>query len=279
MEGPFVACVRVGGEEVRGCLSDLPLDVLRGCRPVRSPGVYQRQRHMPGHWFSTTAGGFLEYESLLERDWMLLMDFDRGVDWICEQPLRLLYVKDGRPASHVPDLLVWRGHLARHSHPPRPPSRPTRVLASHRRLPPPHQRGLRPPIPTTLRSRPRTPASSGLCQRKPHAGPDKQTNVPPGTTEIISSLCVRSLQPRLSSPQQSGSSPLAARATPLRRHPRTRARSICALLTFPGSPLPGDQPKRAPAPSAPSALYGKVRQRLDERQRRHRDRISNVREP
>jgi hypothetical protein len=50
----------------------------------------------------------LEYESLLERDWMLLMDFDREVESICEQPLRLRYLKDGLPASHVPDLLVWR---------------------------------------------------------------------------------------------------------------------------------------------------------------------------
>jgi hypothetical protein len=63
---------------------------------------------MPGRWFSTTAARFLEYESLLERDWMLLMDFDREVEWICEQPLRLRYVSDGRPVSHVPDLLVWR---------------------------------------------------------------------------------------------------------------------------------------------------------------------------
>jgi hypothetical protein len=99
--GPFVARVRVDGEQVRGCLSDLSLDLLKGCRPVRSPGVYQRQRHMPGRWFSTTAGCFLEYESLLERDWMLLLDFDREVEWICEQPLRLHYCKDGRLASHV----------------------------------------------------------------------------------------------------------------------------------------------------------------------------------
>ena len=70
-------------------MADLSLDLLRRCEPVRSPGVYQRQRHMPGRWFSTTAGRFLEYESLLERDWMLLMDFDREVEWICEQPLRL----------------------------------------------------------------------------------------------------------------------------------------------------------------------------------------------
>jgi hypothetical protein len=104
--GPFEAGVRVGGEEVRGCLADLSLE--RRCEPVRTPGVYQRQRHMPGRWFSTTAGRFLEYESLLERDWMLLMDFDREVEWIYEQPLRLRYLRDGRPVSHVPDLLVWR---------------------------------------------------------------------------------------------------------------------------------------------------------------------------
>jgi hypothetical protein len=106
--GPFEAHIRVGGEEVRGGLADLSLDLLRGCAPVRRPGAYQRQRHMPGHWFSSTAGRFLEYESLLERDWMLLLDFDREVEWICEQPLRLRYRKDERPASHVPDLLVWR---------------------------------------------------------------------------------------------------------------------------------------------------------------------------
>ena len=108
MTGPFEACVRVGGEEIWGCLADLSLDLLRRCEPVRMPGVYRRQRHMPGRWFSTTSGRFLEYESLLERDWMLLMDFDREVEWICEQPLRLRYVSDGRPVSHVPDLLVWR---------------------------------------------------------------------------------------------------------------------------------------------------------------------------
>jgi cation diffusion facilitator family transporter len=41
-------------------------------------------------------------------DWMLSMDFDREVDWVCDQPLRLRYVKDGRSASAVANLLVWR---------------------------------------------------------------------------------------------------------------------------------------------------------------------------
>lgn len=106
--GPFVASVSVGGTAVRRALAELPLDSLRRCEPVRSPGVYRRQRHMPGRWFSTTTGRFLEYESLLERDWMLLMDFDREVEWICEQPLQLRYCVDGQQARHVPDLLVWR---------------------------------------------------------------------------------------------------------------------------------------------------------------------------
>jgi hypothetical protein len=57
---------------------------------------------MPGLWFSTTAGRFLEYESLLERDWILLLDFDLEVEWICEQPLRLRYRKDGALVTHVP---------------------------------------------------------------------------------------------------------------------------------------------------------------------------------
>ncbi|MGO9319224.1 MAG: hypothetical protein ACLQBY_00200 [Solirubrobacteraceae bacterium] len=107
--GPFEARIRVDGEDVGGCLADLPVGVLRKCTPVRTPGVYRRQRHMPGLWFSTTAGRFLEYESPLERDWMLLMDFGRRVEWICEQPLRLRYRWDGKPASHIQDLLVWRG--------------------------------------------------------------------------------------------------------------------------------------------------------------------------
>src|SRR5205823_12727407 len=100
--------VSVGGRELRGPFAEFGLDVLRGCEPVRRPGVYRQQRHMPGRWFSTTTGGFLECESLLERDWMLLLDFDREVEWICEQPLHLHYLKDGVPARHVPDLLVWR---------------------------------------------------------------------------------------------------------------------------------------------------------------------------
>jgi hypothetical protein len=49
----------------------------------------------------------LEYESLLERDWMLLMNFDREVESICEQPLRLRYLKDG--CRRVMSRTCWCG--------------------------------------------------------------------------------------------------------------------------------------------------------------------------
>lgn len=75
--GPFLASVITDGEETSCRLAHLPLDLLGRCTPVRRPSVYRRQHHMPGRWLSTTAGRFLDYESLLERDWMLLMDFDR----------------------------------------------------------------------------------------------------------------------------------------------------------------------------------------------------------
>ena len=108
MDGPFEVVARFGDGEARGGVSEFPAGRLRGCLPVRRAGVYQRQRHMPGLWFSSAAGCLLEYESLLERDWMLLLDFDRGVQGVREQPLRLCYRRGGRRASHVPDLLVWR---------------------------------------------------------------------------------------------------------------------------------------------------------------------------
>jgi hypothetical protein len=63
--GPFEAWIRVDGDEIRGGRAHLSLDLLRRCEPVRRSGAHRRQRHLPGLWFSTTAGRFLEYESLL----------------------------------------------------------------------------------------------------------------------------------------------------------------------------------------------------------------------
>jgi len=109
IRGPFLATLSIAGEALEAPIADFPASALGCCEPVRRPPAYTGQRHMPGRWFSTTTAGFLRYESLLERDWLLLMDFDPEVSWMREQPLRLSFRRDGRPANHVPDLLVLRG--------------------------------------------------------------------------------------------------------------------------------------------------------------------------
>lgn len=76
--------------------------------PVREPAVRQGQRNMPGLWFSSLMRRHVSYESLLERNRMLLLDFDPSIRNYLEQPFRLHYKVNGRSRVHTPDLLVWR---------------------------------------------------------------------------------------------------------------------------------------------------------------------------
>lgn len=62
-----------------------PQDVVRG-RPVRRFGSYARMGHYPGWWWSATMGDLVGYESLLERDRLMLADFDRDVVALASQP-------------------------------------------------------------------------------------------------------------------------------------------------------------------------------------------------
>lgn len=81
---------------------------LEDSRPVRGIPSYKGQRHLPGrYWFATTAR-HVRYESLLERDILIVLDFDSSVTAVASQPFRLLYREDGRRRSHVPDLFVRR---------------------------------------------------------------------------------------------------------------------------------------------------------------------------
>lgn len=63
---------------------------------------------MPGLWFSSVMRAHVSYESLLERNRMLMLDFDPTTRSYLEQPLRLSYRAYGRTRFHTPDLLVWR---------------------------------------------------------------------------------------------------------------------------------------------------------------------------
>ncbi|WP_198357747.1 TnsA-like heteromeric transposase endonuclease subunit [Streptomyces fildesensis] len=77
--------------------------------PVRAFASYRRQRNLPGLWWSATTGGHVGYESWLERDHVMLLDFDPAVVGISSQPFWLFWsAANGRPVSHAPDYFARR---------------------------------------------------------------------------------------------------------------------------------------------------------------------------
>ena len=76
-----------------------------GFHPVREFRWARGQGHLPGLWWSVTTGSHVGYESWLERDHVLLLDFDPQVAAIAAQPFWLRWRDDaGRSRRHAPDL-------------------------------------------------------------------------------------------------------------------------------------------------------------------------------
>lgn len=76
-------------------------------RPVRRFPSYRGQRSYPGLYWSATVGAHVGYESRVERDHLVMLDFDRSVAGIASQPFWLLWrTADGRERRHAPDSFV-----------------------------------------------------------------------------------------------------------------------------------------------------------------------------
>src|SRR5215471_13904044 len=78
-----------GGEERRELPAAWP-----GLRPetfmqVRGFRWARGQKHLPGQWWSATTGSHVGYESWLERDHVMLLDFDPQVTMVVAQPFWL----------------------------------------------------------------------------------------------------------------------------------------------------------------------------------------------
>lgn len=78
-----------------------------GFAPVREFRWARGQGHLPGWWWSATTGSHVGYESWLERDHLMLLDFDPEVTAITAQPFWLRW-RDGagRSRRHAPDLFA-----------------------------------------------------------------------------------------------------------------------------------------------------------------------------
>ncbi|MDO0934203.1 TnsA-like heteromeric transposase endonuclease subunit [Streptomyces sp. DG2A-72] len=75
---------------------------------MRSFPSWKGQHNYPGLWWSSTLGQHVGYESWLERDHAMLLDFDRRVTGFASQPMWLFWMAGGRRRSHAPDWFARR---------------------------------------------------------------------------------------------------------------------------------------------------------------------------
>ncbi|WP_231584701.1 TnsA-like heteromeric transposase endonuclease subunit [Mycobacterium haemophilum] len=77
--------------------------------PVRRFTPRKGQRHLGGRWWCATTGGHVGFESWLERDHVMLLDFDPAVVGIAAQPFWLSWPNEaGTRTRHAPDLFARR---------------------------------------------------------------------------------------------------------------------------------------------------------------------------
>ncbi|MGW7633711.1 TnsA-like heteromeric transposase endonuclease subunit [Streptomyces griseoincarnatus] len=107
---------RVGGFEVgwrndegehRRPLADAVSVEFEVGLPVRGFPSYRGQRHFPGLYWSSTTGGHVGFESWLERDHAMLLDFTPQVTGLLSQPMWLFWEDEqGKQISHAPDYFA-----------------------------------------------------------------------------------------------------------------------------------------------------------------------------
>lgn len=77
--------------------------------PVRK--VSNRGGNIIGHFPSHKLGRMVAFESLLERDFIYLLDYEPDVERFSEQPLVIRYQYAGKQCQYTPDFhVLYRGH-------------------------------------------------------------------------------------------------------------------------------------------------------------------------
>jgi hypothetical protein len=92
----------------RGALAqcwDVPFE---GVAPARSFPSFRGQRNFPGWWWSSTMERHVGYESWLERDHVMLLDWDPQVTAFASQPFWLHWLATDGPRRHLPDYFARR---------------------------------------------------------------------------------------------------------------------------------------------------------------------------
>jgi hypothetical protein len=96
------------GEEIVTTLAEAKAEEIVGGQPVRGFPSYAGMKHYPGWLWTATMKDHVGYESLLERDCLLLADMDQEVVAIASQPFGLTGRTGDTLHRHVPDYLLRR---------------------------------------------------------------------------------------------------------------------------------------------------------------------------
>src|SRR6267142_6607645 len=108
-DGFEVSYVPDDGAERRVPLAQAWAVPLEQGSPVRRLESRKGQRHLSGLWWSATTGGHVGFESWLERDHVMALDFDPTVVGIASQPFWLSWRDEaGKLISHAPDFFARR---------------------------------------------------------------------------------------------------------------------------------------------------------------------------
>lgn len=98
--------VDLDGRRRGGSLSSCWMVPFERVPPVRDFGSYRGKRSFSGLWWSCTISDHVGFESWLERDRVMALDFDPDVMGLSSQPFRLSWQDGGKTRSHVPDYFV-----------------------------------------------------------------------------------------------------------------------------------------------------------------------------
>jgi hypothetical protein len=104
--GFAVVFVDEAGVERRAPLSSSWNVPFERVAAVRSFPSYRGQKNFPGLWWSATTGEHVGYESWVERDVLMMLDFDPEIIGFASQPFWLTWADDERVRRHAPDYFA-----------------------------------------------------------------------------------------------------------------------------------------------------------------------------
>lgn len=93
-------------ELVTADLADAWSQRFESLPPVRVPRAFKGQRNFAGSWWFATTQDHVAYESWLERDHLMLLDFAPEVVAVAAQPFTAALSTPAGPRNHTPDYFV-----------------------------------------------------------------------------------------------------------------------------------------------------------------------------